>query len=109
MLFLQAVIFPGPFDVVTLGEMNLAIEARLDILDRPGEVAAANAELYRYVALPVFAIDGERAFTQRHIGDLSEGNTIAVRCGKEDVANCFRRAAIFRLIAEHKIEAAVAL
>ncbi len=106
--FLQAVVFAGPLNVIALAEMNLFIEPALDILNRAGKIAAAHAEFHRDVALAVLAVDHERAFVKRDVGDLAERDAIALGCGQQDVANGFGRAAKFRLVTHDEIEAAVA-
>src|ERR1700728_4203438 len=95
--------------MITLGKMNLLVQARLNILDRSGEIAAAHAEFYGNVALPVFTVDHESAFVKRNVRDLSERHAAALWSRKQNIANRFRRAAEVRLITDHEIEAAIPL
>src|SRR5580700_9723435 len=72
LLFLQAVVFAGPFDVIALGKMDSLRQARLNLLNRARQVASAHAELDGNVAAAVLAKNHERALAQRNVGDLSE-------------------------------------
>src|SRR6266851_795277 len=109
LLLAQRIELARPVVVVAGGQLNGLLQPALQLRDRGGEVAAANAELDGDVAASVFAIDHEAAFANGHIGDLPERNAPTIGGRNEDGSNRVGAAAIGLGIAHREVEAPVAL
>ena len=73
------------------------------------EVAPADRELHGRVALSVFAVDDVGPVLDPDVGDLAQGNGLAVRRGHGDLPDRLEVGAVGRQPADDEVEALLAL